>query len=87
MEVLEKELSIMSRVISPEGTTFAPEIARAILDLGFAQSDRQRLVELVDAAQTRALSPSEQSEAESYHRVENWLIRMKYLARRSIAES
>ena len=87
MEVLEKELSIMSRVVAPEGTVFDSEIAHAILNLGFAKADQDRLSELVEAAQTRELSPEEKSEAESYHRVENWLIRMKSLARRSISDN
>lgn len=45
---LDTELSIMTRLVSPEQPDFPPDVARAILCLSFPQQDMDRMNELAD---------------------------------------
>ena len=76
----------MARVVAPSEGYSSPEIAEALLGLAFEENDRRRMAELVEAAQARELSDAEKSEAESYRRVENWLVGMKSKARQTLSK-
>jgi len=82
---LDTELSIMTRLVSPEQPDFPPDVARAILCLSFPQQDMDRMNELADKGQEYPLTGQECVEVESYRRVGHWLSIMKSKARRSLA--
>ena len=82
---LDTELSILTRLVSPEQPDFPPDVARAILSLSFPQQDIDRMNELADKVQESPLTGQECIEVESYRRVGHWLSIMKSKARRSLA--
>ncbi len=81
---LDTELSILTRLVSPERPDFPPDVARAILSLSFPQRDTDRMNELADKGQESPLTGQESIEVESYRRVGHWLSIMKSNARRSL---
>ena len=85
--ILEPELEVMSRVVAPDDSEYAVEAAKAVLALCLAERDRERMAELGTEAQERRLTAEEQGEVEVLRRVENWLIKMKSKARRTLAKT
>jgi hypothetical protein len=81
------EVAILGRVLEPEKPTLTPEAARAILDLGFTQADKDRMRQLSAKAREGALTIDEQSEINNYERVGHLLNMMKSKARRSLKQA
>src|SRR5436190_14486858 len=73
--------AIWARLIGSDQTTFAPEVARSILQLAFPPKDIARMHELSSKAKHEPLTPDEQDEVESYSRVGSILGIMKSKAR------
>jgi hypothetical protein len=63
------EAAIISRMIHPEKGDLPNETAKALLRLSLAQSDLDRLHELVVKNQDDALTAAEKAELESYLRI------------------
>jgi hypothetical protein len=78
------EVAIFSRVLEPNPATLSAAAARFILDLGFSQTDKDRMRHLSAKAREGTLSPSEQAELNNYERVGHILSLMKSKARRSL---
>lgn len=78
------EVAIFRRVLDGDHAVFSPAAARAILDLGFPQADRDRMRELSARAREGTLSPDEQAEINHYEVVGHILSLMKSKARRSL---
>ena len=64
--LLDHEMVILSRAISPESGDWAPAVARAVLSIGLTSSDRDRMNELAAGAREGSLTPDEELEIESY---------------------
>jgi hypothetical protein len=80
------ELAIISRVLEPDQATLSPAAARAILALGFAPADQDRMRQLLAKAKQGTLTPEEQTEINNYERVGHLLSLMKSKARRSLKD-
>jgi hypothetical protein len=78
------EVAIFGRVLEPDRPTLPAAAARAILALGFAPADQERMQELSAKAQQGMLTPAEQEEINNYERVGHILSLMKSKARRSL---
>jgi hypothetical protein len=83
-DVQNDEATILARVIRPDGD-LSPTAARAILKLGFAPDDRQRMHDLVSKNQDDSLTAAETRELESYRRVGRLLDLLAARARRSLS--
>jgi hypothetical protein len=77
------EVAIFSRVLDGDRAGFPAEAARAILELGFPQADRDRMRQLSAKAREGTLAPDEQAEINPYEVVGHILSLMKSKARRS----
>jgi hypothetical protein len=78
------EVAIFSRVLEPDRATLSTAAARAILALGFAPADQDRMRLLSARAREGTLTPEEQAEINNYERVGHVLSLMKSKARRSL---
>lgn len=78
------EAAIFGRVLEPESATLDVAAARAILELDFKQSDKDRMRVLLAKAKEGTLTAGEQVEIDNYERVGHMLSLMKSKARRSI---
>jgi hypothetical protein len=78
------EVAIFGRVLQPDQPTLPAAAARAILALGFAPADQERMQELSAKAQQGKLTAAEQEEIDNYERVGHILSLMKSKARRSL---
>lgn len=73
---------IFDRVIDPSNPTLTPEAAKAILNLGYCESDHIRMAELAAKSNEGTLTPEEKRELESYVFVGDVMAMMKSKARR-----
>lgn len=80
------EADIFSRVIDPSNPTMTPEAAKAILELGYAESDHHRMGALALKSNDGTLSPEERREYESYVFVGDLLSMLKAKARLSLGK-
>ena len=78
------EAEIFSRVIDPSNPTLTPEAARAILQLGYSESDHARTAELAHKSDERTLTPDERRELEGFVFVGDVLSMLKSKARLSL---
>jgi hypothetical protein len=78
------EAAIFSRVLEPEKATLDVAAARAIINLEFKQTDRDRMRGLLAKAKEGTLTAKEQVELDNYERVGHMLSLMKSKARRSL---
>lgn len=78
------EFEILSRVINEGTPDFDVDAARAVLRLGFSESQKSKMIELADKNNSGQLSVSEQRQMESYRRVGNFLALLHSRARLSL---
>lgn len=76
--------AIWGRIVKPGEATLSPELARAILKLGFDAEDRRRVDDLSAKARKGTLTPSERAELEEYVRVDDELAILHSKARLSL---
>ena len=81
------EAAILGRVIRPDDGDWPRDAAKAILDLGFDQTDRERMVNLLAKAKEGELADGEATELEHYRHVGRLLELMKSRARCSLQSS
>ena len=78
------EAAIFDRAFRPDVGGWQRAAAEAILGVGFDQSDRERMVALLDKAGAGELLPEVASALENYRHVGRLLELMKSKARRSL---
>jgi hypothetical protein len=78
------EVAIFGRVLESDQAILDVAAARAILNLDFKQTDKDRMRELLTKAKKGALTADEQVEIDNYERVGHMLSLMKSKARRSL---
>jgi hypothetical protein len=78
------EVAIFGRVLEPEEATLDVAAAKAILNLDFKQTDKDRMHGLLARAKEGTLTAPEQVEINNYERVGHMLSLMKSKARRSL---
>jgi hypothetical protein len=78
------EVAIFGRLIEPEESNLAPEVARYLLTLTFRQTDRDRMNELAEKAREGHLTKEEDQELNSYIHVGNLLAILQSKARKSL---
>jgi hypothetical protein len=78
------EVAIFGRVLEPEEATLDVAAAKAILNLDFRQTDKDRMGVLLAKAKKGTLTADEQIEIDNYERVGHMLSLMKSKARRSL---
>jgi len=78
------EVAIFGRVLEPDQATLDVAAARAILNLDFKQTDKDRMRELLAKAKEGTLTVNEEVEIDNYERVGHMLSLMKSKARRSL---
>ena len=80
----EAEAAILKRVIRPDVGDVPPEVAKALLALGFQESDHARMAELSAKAQEGTLTPAEQDELDGYINVSHLISFIRSKARISL---
>jgi hypothetical protein len=80
------EAAIFGRVLEPDRATLDVAAARAILNLDFKQTDKDRMRVLLAMAKKGTLTAKEQVEIDNYERVGHMLSLMKSKARRSLKD-
>ncbi len=80
----EIEADIFNRVIDPTNPTLKPDAAKAILDLGYSESDHARMADLAQRSNEGTLTPVERRELEGYVFVGDVLALLKSKARLSL---
>ena len=78
------EVAIFGRVLEPDQATLDVAAARAILNLDFQQTDKDRMRELLAKAKEGTLTANEEVEIDNYERVGHMLSLMKSKDRRSL---
>jgi hypothetical protein len=78
------EAAILARSIHPERDDLPREAAQALLHVGLAPEDLERLHLLVTKNQDDALTPGEKADLESYLRLSSFFDLMHAKARRSL---
>ena len=78
------ETAILKRVIRPDVGDIPHDAARALLAMGFAESDHARMAELSSKAQEGTLTPEEQDELDGYINVSHFIAFVQSKARISL---
>jgi len=78
------ETAILKRVIRPDVGDISPDAARALLAMGFQESDHARMAELSAKAQEGTLTPDEQDELDGYINVSHFIAFVQSKARFSL---
>lgn len=78
------DVEILSDVMSCGTPDFDAGAARAVLSLGFSESQKSQMLDLADRNCRGLLSPAEQEQMESYRRVGNFLALLHARARLSL---
>lgn len=81
------EAAIFGRLLQAEKGDLPPELARYVLEIGFAQEDHDRMNQLAAKARVAALAAEEQRELENYNLVGDVLALWHSKARRSLQRS
>ncbi len=81
----ETEADIFSRVIDPSNPSLTQEGAKAILQLGFTETDHARMAELARRSNEGSLTAEERRELAGYVFVGDVLAMLKSKARLSLA--
>jgi len=80
----DSDLAILSRLIRPDRHGFSASAARAMLEIDFEASDRERMNELAEKAQSGTLAPQEKAAIDNYERVGHFLDLIHAKARLSL---
>ncbi|MBI4601162.1 MAG: hypothetical protein HY721_04295 [Planctomycetes bacterium] len=80
------EAAIWTRIVHPEGE-LTSRSARAILQVGFQQGDRERMRALAAKAREGLLTPEEEIEIDSFERVGHLLSTLKSKARKVLKKT
>lgn len=80
------EAAILNRLLRPAAGGWSQAAAEAILSLGFDESDRFRMSELLEKAKAGALTEEERHALENYRHVGRLLELMKSRARQSLTK-
>lgn len=78
------EAAILDRVFRPDTGDWPRAAAEAILGVGFAPGDRERMTGLLNKAKAGELTPEEAEMLENYRHIGRLLELMKSRARRSL---
>lgn len=78
------DVEILSDIMSCGTPDFDVGAARAVLSLGFSESQKSHMLELADRNNRGQLSPAEHDQMESYRRVGNFLALLHARARLSL---
>ncbi len=78
------DIEILSDVMNCGTPDFETGAARAVLCLGFSESQKSQMSELADKHNRGQLSPAEYEQMESYRRVGNFLALLHARARLSL---
>ncbi|MDB5322462.1 MAG: hypothetical protein JWN40_4093 [Phycisphaerales bacterium] len=78
------ETAILKRVIRPDIGDISPEAAKALLAMGFPETDHARMAELSEKAREGALNPEEQDELDGYINVSHFIAFVQSKARISL---
>ena len=78
------EAAILDRVFQPDAGDWPKAAAEAIVSIGFAQTDLERMTLLLDKAKEGHLSAEDAEALENYRHVGRLLELMKSRARRSL---
>ena len=81
MLTTESETAILKRVIRPDVGDISPEAAKALLALGFQESDHARMAELSAKAQDGNITGVEQDELDAYINVSHFIAFIQSKAR------
>jgi hypothetical protein len=81
MLATQTEAAILKRVIQPDSGDLSPEAARAMLSLGFSESDHARMAELSQKANAGTLDQAEQEELDGYINVSHFIAYVQSKAR------
>ena len=75
------EAAIWARLMQAQKDELSPEAAEFLLSIGFAESDRERMLRLAELSEAGTLTPEEQAEFDGYLHVGNLLAVMQSKAR------
>jgi hypothetical protein len=75
------EAAIWARLMRAQKDELTPEAATFLLTVGFAESDRQRMLQLAERSEAGTLTAEEQAEFDGYLHVGNLLAVMQSRAR------
>jgi hypothetical protein len=78
------ETAILKRVIRPDVGDISPEAAKALLAMGFPETDHARMAELSEKAREGALNTEEQDELDGYINVSHFIAFVQSKARISL---
>jgi hypothetical protein len=78
------EADIFSRVIDPSNPSLSPEAARALLEIGFSETDHARMAELAGKSNDGSITEDERRELQGYVFVGDVLSMFKAKARASL---
>ena len=84
MLATEAETAILKRVIRPDVGDISPGAAKALLALGFQESDHARMARLSSKAQSGKLTAAEQEELDGYINVSHFIAFVQSKARVSL---
>ena len=82
----QREAAIFSRVVDRSLSSFSPETARSILDLGFGEEDHARVHELTERNQYETLAAAEKDELMNFVKVGNLLAILQSKARKVLKD-
>jgi hypothetical protein len=86
-ELENSEAAILNRVIQPESGDWPQAAAKAILGMGFHETDREQMIALLEKAKQGDLSNEEAEALENYRHIGKLLELMKSRARGSLKTS
>lgn len=81
------DIAILSDVMNHGTSDFDADAARAVLCLGFSESQRSQMIDLADKNNRGQLTVVEHEQMESYRRVGNFLALLHARARLSLQRS
>ena len=76
--------AILTRIVQPEEGSLSFAAAKAILELDFSLTDRERMDELAEKASAGKLTPAERKDADAFNRVAHLLALLQSKARHSL---
>lgn len=79
--------AILERAIRPDLASYAPEMARAILKVKFAEEDQERVAALLEKNREDGLTAEEKVEIDEYLRADNFLGVLQSKARLSLKKA
>jgi hypothetical protein len=83
-QVGTSEIAILSRVLQHDKPSWSTSTAKAILELDFEETDKERMHELSAKARQGTLTRREQAELDNFERVGHLIGLLRSKARRSL---